>query len=358
MSDLLVSTRKGLFTLRRSTAGWAIDDVHFLGDPVSLVRPTADGALYAALELGHFGAKLHRRDQDGVWAEIGVPVYPTQPPDVEGEKPDVKWSLQKFWAIEQGSDGTLWAGTLPGGLFRSADEGATWSLVESLWNMPERRAWFGGGADVPGLHSIAVDPRDPRRLHVAVSCGGVWYTEDAGETWQVRAKGMFAAFMPPDQRENPLIQDPHRMVACPAAPDVLWVQHHNGVFRSTDAARTWTSVEVPPSVFGFAVGVHPEDPDTAWFVPAVKDECRVPVDAAVVVARTRDGGRSFDVLRSGLPQQHAYDLVFRHAFAVHRSGDVLAFGSSTGNLWVSEDAGDHWTQVSAHLPPIYAVCFG
>jgi hypothetical protein len=110
-------------------------------------------------------------------------------------------------------------------------------------------------------------------------------------------------------------------------------------------------------VFGFPVVVHPKDPDTAWFVPEIKDEKRIPRDGRLVVARTRDGGRSFEVLREGLPQLHAYDVVYRHALAIDQSGDWLAFGSTTGGLWISEDQGDRWTCVTHTLPPIYAVQF-
>jgi hypothetical protein len=112
-----------------------------------------------------------------------------------------------------------------------------------------------------------------------------------------------------------------------------------------------------PSKFGFAVAAHPRDPDTAWFVPAIKDERRVPVDGKVVVARTRDGGRSFEVLKNGLPQRHAYDLVWRHALAVDETGELLAFGSTSGGLWISENGGDSWTMPEARLPPIAAVRF-
>jgi hypothetical protein len=170
---------------------------------------------------------------------------------------------------------------------------------------------------------------------------------------------MRAAFMPPERQFDQDIQDPHLLVQCRAEPDAMWVQHHNGVFRSTDGAATWTELhDVPPSTFGFAVAVHPADPDTAWFVPAIKDEKRIPVDARVVVTRTRDGGRTFEVLRNGLPQTHAYDLTFRHALDVDASGTRLAFGSTTGSLWVSEDQGDHWQAISHHLPPIHCVRFG
>src|SRR5262249_34435559 len=97
--------------------------------------------------------------------------------------------------------------------------------------------------------------------------------------------------------------------------------------------------------------------DTAWLVPAVKDEKRVPVGGKVVVSRTRDGGRTFDVLSNGLPQEHAYDLVYRHALDIDSTGNVLAFGSTTGSLWGTENQGDIWESISTHLPPIYCVRF-
>jgi hypothetical protein len=169
---------------------------------------------------------------------------------------------------------------------------------------------------------------------------------------------MRAAYMPPDQAHDPVVQDPHRVVQCRSAPAVFWTQHHNGIFRSVDDLGSWTEITTAsPSTFGFALAVHPDDPDTAWFVPAQKDEKRVPVDGAVVVTRTRDGGKTFDVLRRGLPQEHAYDLVYRHGLDVGADGATLAMGSTTGSLWVSVDQGDEWQTVSTHLPPIHAVRF-
>jgi hypothetical protein len=155
------------------------------------------------------------------------------------------------------------------------------------------------------------------------------------------------------------VQDVHRLVQCLAAPETMWVQHHNGVFRSIDGARSWQEVTtIRPAKFGFAVAAHPHDPDTAWFVPGVKDECRVPVDARLVVARTTDGARSFEVLTEGLPQTQAYDLVYRHALSVDDTGSALAMGSTTGHLWVTENGGDAWSLVAGHLPPINCVRFG
>jgi hypothetical protein len=366
-SRLLVATRKGLFTVERLGTGWAITDVAFLADnvPMTLADPR-DGSIYAALEHGHFGTKLHRSGDGGeTWEEVGVPTYPEPGPgemDVHPFKQaPIAWRLEKIWALEPGGadePGRLWCGTIPGGLFRSEDGGRSWALVEALWRDPRRRQWFGGGADLPGIHSVCVDSRDPGHLAVGVSCGGVWTSADAGASWECRSAGMWAAYMPPDRREDPLIQDPHRVVRCRAEPDCLWVQHHNGIFRTTDGAKSWHEVrDVPPSSFGFSVAVHPRDPDVAWFVPAIKDEKRIPADGRLVVTRTRDGGRTFDVLRAGLPQRHAYDIVFRHALDIDPRGETLAFGSTTGSLWVSDDQGDTWRSVSEHLPPIYCVRF-
>jgi len=360
MSDRVrVATRKGLFTVTRRDGRWQVGEPAFLGDPVTMVLDDpSDRTLYAALNLGHFGVKLKRSGDDGkTWDELEPPAYPAQPEGAQG----APWKLVLIWALETGGKdepGVLWAGTIPGGLFRSRDRGQSWQLIRSLWDRPERLEWTGGGYDHPGIHSILVDPRNPARVTLGISCGGVWVTEDAGETWRVSATGMRFPFMPPEMQENPNIQDPHCIVACAARPETLWAQHHCGIYRSVDAAATWTEItDVAPSSFGFAVAVHPRDPDTAWFVPAVKDERRVPVDARFVVTRTRDGGKHFEVLSAGLPAQPSYDLVYRHGLAVDSTGTRLAMGSTTGGLWISEDAGDAWQCVSLNLPPIAAVRF-
>ena len=145
---------------------------------------------------------------------------------------------------------------------------------------------------------------------------------------------------------------------CPTQPEHFWTQHHCGIWRSTDDCESWQEItKAGPSTFGFAVAVHPNDSDTAWFVPANNDTFRIPVDGKVVVTRTRDGGKSFDVLTEGLPQDHAFDLTYRHALDIDGSGDRLAFGSTTGSLWVTENGGDAWQTISNNLPPVYAVRF-
>jgi len=361
MSDrMLVATRKGLFTLaktnnksnNKANGSWSVARNDFPGIPVTAsLRDARDGALYAVLKHGHFGSKLHRSDDDGAsWQELAAPAFPA---DADGSP-----ALFQVWTIEAGGadqPGRLWAGALPAGLFRSDDRGEHWELVRALWNVPERAKWFGGGYDDAGIHSISPDPRDSRGVCVAISCGGVWDTRDDGGSWSLRGDGLVATYMPPELAGVKETQDPHRVARCAAAPDTMWMQHHCGIFRSTDAGATWTQMKLPGDDFGFAVAAHPKDPLTAWFVPAIKDEMRLPRDGALAVTRTRDGGRTFETLRAGLPQRDAYDLIYRHGLDVDREGRRLAMGSTTGALWVSENAGDSWSLVNAHLPPIYAV---
>ncbi|MGE5145424.1 MAG: exo-alpha-sialidase [Candidatus Eiseniibacteriota bacterium] len=363
MSDrLYVGTRKGLFELRRGKDGWNIVETQFLGDPVSAVLADGD-ALFAALDLGHFGAKLWRRpltpnSAAGAWTELPAPAFPPKPEDASDDPHP--WTLGKIWNLEPGGvSGRLWAGTMPGGLFRSDDGGASWSLVDSLWRRPERRQWGPvAGGEQPGISSVLVDPRKPDDVRIGVSTGGVWASTDAGQSWDLINRGLYAEYMPPELREDPVSQDVHQLARCAAYPDVMWCQHHNGVFRSEDAGATWHELTaVRPAKFGFAVAAHPRDPKTAWFVPAIKDERRIPVDGKLVVARTRDAGRNFDVLSKGLPQHHAYDLVYRHALAVDASGERLAFGSTTGGFWISEDGGESWMAPDMRLPPVSVVRF-
>lgn len=365
-NKLYLGTRKGLIHVERAADGWQIMRDSFLGVPVPMLLPDArDGRLLAAVEHGHYGTKMQSSQDDGLtWEEIAVPAYPADEPEVicaMSQRP-IPRSLEKVWALEAGGSdepGVLWCGTVPGALFKSTDGGASWQIVTGLWHRPERKEWFGGGMDWPGIHSICVDPRDSRHVTIAVSCGGVWDTRDGGSTWNLLGKGLVADFMPPDQAGNPNIQDAHRIACCAGSPDHFWLQHHNGIFRSGDAAKTWERIiSADPSDFGFVVAVHPRDPLTAWFVPGIKDDRRLPVDAAFCVMRTRDGGRTFQPLRGGLPQKHAYHLVYRHSLDVTKDGETLAFGSTTGSVWISENGGDSWERLSAELPPIYCVRFG
>lgn len=366
MSDrVFVGTRKGLFVVSRRSDGWKIDAAHFLGAQVPMVlHDRSRRQTFAALKHGHFGPKMHRsEDQGASWSEVATPAYPPKPDDV----PDIidpmrnvaiPWSLELMWSLESDTEGRLWCGTIPGGLFRSDDRGDSWRLVESLWRVPERNNWFGGGFDFPGIHSVCPDPNHADRLTVGVSCGGVWFSEDAGESWKCRANGMRAAYVPSERAYDSSIQDPHRVVQCAGSPNHFWAQHHNGIFRSTDYCQSWSEIKpIEPSTFGFAVVVHPQDGNTAWFVPAISDEERYPKNGEFVVTRTSDGGETFDVLTKGLPPAPSYHLVFRHCLDIDQTGERLIMGSTTGGLWDSDDGGESWTTITQDLPPVFCLRF-
>lgn len=243
-------------------------------------------------------------------------------------------------------------------MFKSEDGGASWALNTALWEDPKRQGWLGGGYDHAGIHTVLVDPRDARHLTLAVSCGGVWQTRDGGASWALTAAGMRADYMPEEGAYDENIQDVHRMVQCATQPEVLWVQHHCGIYRSTDGAQIWQAIAAPkPSGFGFAVACDPHNPQRAWFVPAQADAVRVPVNGQMVVTRTDDGGASFKVLTEGLPQSQAYHLVYRHALDVTNDGQTLAMASTTGGLWLSANAGEAWHCVSRDLLPLAALQF-
>jgi len=356
MTTLFVATRKGLFVFGVSGHQAEISGRHFLGDPVSSFTVDAAGHWYAALNLGHFGPKLHCSKDEGVsWQEVSCPALPKKPDDSE-EKSD--WKVKQVWVLEADAKipGKLLAGTIPGALFQTNDGAESWQLNETLWAVPERTKWFGGGFDESGVHSIAIHPSDANKWTVAISVGGVWHSEDAGASWQLKCAGMRAEYMPEDMQDNDDLQDPHRLVQSPTEPDKMWVQHHCGIFHSVDGGKQWQECHPEGlSSFGFAVVVHPKKADTAWFVPAIKDESRYPENGEFKVSKTVDGGQTFEAQTNGLPQQDSYDLIYRHALDIDESGDILVMGSTTGNLWITDDGGERWHSLNQYLPPIHAV---
>ncbi|MBI4006783.1 MAG: exo-alpha-sialidase [Gammaproteobacteria bacterium] len=354
---LLLGTRKGLIVYKKTSSRWRFEGDHFLGIPVSIVAADQrNGNWWAMLDHGHWGCKLHRSpDQGRTWKEIEAPKYP------EGEviKDNIPATLKYLWAFATGGTDQkdrIYIGTEPGGLFSSDDNGASFTLNRALWDQPQRKEkWFGGGRDNPGIHSIVVDPADSNHAYIGISCAGVFETTDAGQTWSPRNKGLRADFLPDPNAE--IGHDPHRLVACAKEPLKMWQQNHCGIFRTIDGGANWMDVSQNngPARFGFAIAVDSNDGEVAWVIPALKDESRVPIDLALKVCRTDDGGKSWKVFDKGLPQTNCYDLVYRHALAI--DGDTLAFGSTNGNLYLSEDRGESWLCLNSNLPMIYSCQF-
>lgn len=392
MSDqILLGTRKGTLILDRRNGRWAPRAIAHAGMSISYAaKDPRNGTIWAAMDHAHWGPKLSRSKDDGAtWEDLSQIAYPKGARFVEqhlplpGSDPATERpiaykdaSLLKVWVLAFGGadqPGTIHAGTLPGGLFTSRDGGDTWELNRPLWNHESRggdlfageaqsRNQWGGtpaaiayGEFVPGIHSIVVDPRESNRMLVAVSCAGVLETRDGGGTWAGRNRGMLNDYMPNPEAEWG--HDPHLVTQCPGEPDRLWQQNHSGVFTSEDGARTWKKVSRPEVAvhFGFPIAADDRDGRTAWVVPAKADNERMSVGGGLFVARTGDGGASWQAFREGLPQQHAYDAVYRHALDAR--GDRVCFGSTTGNVYVSEDRGESWRCVGNNLPPVHSVRF-
>lgn len=392
MSDkILLGTRKGTLILDKKGGQYRPRPIAHAGMSISYAaRDPRDGTLWAAMDHAHWGPKLSRSKDDGAtWENLTQIAYPKgarfieqhlpMPDDLpEADKPTAykDASLLKVWVLAFGGadqPGVIHAGTLPGGLFTSQDGGETWELNWPLWNHESRggdltagdatsRNQWGGtpaaaayGEFVPGIHSVVVDPRDSKRMLVAVSCAGVLETRDGGASWQGRNKGMTNDYLPDPAAEWG--HDPHFITLCPGQPDWVWQQNHSGVFASQDGAKTWRKVSRPEAGvhFGFPVAADDRDGKTAWLVPARGDDQRMTLDAGLFVARTQDGGETWQTFRKGLPQEHTYDIVYRHA--LDASGDTVCFGSTTGNVYVSEDRGESWRCVGNNLPPVHSVRF-
>lgn len=393
MSDqILLGTRKGTLILDRLQGGWKPRALCHPGVSVSYAcGDPRDGTLWAALDHGHWGPKLSRSQDGGqTWQDVPQIKYPENaryvasylpgpddPPESPSKEPEYKDAkLLKLWVIGfGGSDqpGTVHVGTIPGGLFTSSDGGESFELNRGLWNHESRGGdlfagdasstmeWGGTPAAIAygefaaGIHSIVVDPRDSQHMYVAVSSAGVLETRDGGKTWAGRNQGMLMDYLP-----DPAAawgHDPHFISHCPAQPEHIWQQNHCGVFYSVDGAQSWKKVSQPEQGvhFGFPVAVDAKDGRTAWLVPARGDAERMAVGGGLFVGRSQDGGASWECLREGLPQEHAYDIVYRHALAI--SGDRLSFGSTTGNLYVSENRGESWQCLGSNFPPVHSVRF-
>jgi photosystem II stability/assembly factor-like uncharacterized protein len=350
MTELLVGTKKGLFALEGSPgSAFAVTARAFAGEPVEYaMRDPASGRAIVSVTSPFYGPKIFWADDPGgEWTQASGIELP------EGGDE----ALARIWVIVAGEDGTLYAGGDPGVLFVSRDAGESWALHQPLWEHPTRPEWKPGGGGLC-LHSIAPWPGDPGKLALAMSAVGVWLTDDAGETWRHGNKGIRPRYLPDDAPEDLLTLCVHDLQRAPKQPERMFMQFHGGVYRSDDAGESWTDIaEGLPSDFGFPMVLDPADPDSAYVIPLVADMDRVTPGGRVQVYETRDAGATWRARGDGLPAQDAYLTVLREAF--DRSGEgeglELYFGATSGSVFGSGDAGATWFTAAQHLPPVYSV---
>jgi photosystem II stability/assembly factor-like uncharacterized protein len=346
---ILAGTRKGLFRLRADDARreWTLEGPVLTGWEVfHAVRDGRTGTFFACTNSMAHGAAVHRSSDDGeTWErseQIGLP-----------EKSGL--TLEKTWHVEPGHESqpeTLWLGAAPGALFRSDDGGGSWAPVAGLVDHPTRERWMPGAGGMC-CHSISLDRSDPQRLYAAISAAGAFRTEDGGETWAPANKDVAADFMPDPYPE--VGQCVHKLLAHPERPERLWQQNHCGVYRSDDGGESWERLDGNglPSDFGFALAIHPRDPDTAWVVPEESAMNRVTSDGRLGVFRTRDAGASWELRPA---HDEAWVAVLREAGASDTLDPAGVYvGTQSGSIFVSPDEGETWVEAARHLPPVLSV---
>ena len=347
---VLAGTRKGLFVLEGDDGrrDWRVEGPLLPGWEVfhAIVDPR-DGTLYACTNTFAYGANVHRsRDRGKTWEhaeELGLPE-------------DGELKLEKTWHIEPGRDAELWLGGAPGVLFRSDDGGAKWELVRGLFEHPTRERWQPGAGGMC-CHSIQIGP--DQTMYAGISAAGVFRSDDDGETWTPKNKGTAADFMPDDPFPE-VGQCVHKVLLHPANPERLWQQNHCGVYRSDDRGDNWERLEANglPSGFGFPIALHPRDPEVAFVVPEEGAENRVTSNGRLGVYKTTDGGQSWELTANGLPDP-AWLAVLREAMSFDDLDPVgIYFGTQSGTVFVSPDEGGEWITAAENLPPILSVEVG
>ena len=347
---LLVGTRKGCFVLESADRktwktrgpyceGWPI--YHAVHDPVS-------GSIYAAAASEWHGA--------GVWrsADLGETWELSSEGLGYGEDSELK--LSKLSGLNA-AHGRLLAGGEGCGVFESTDGAKTWHLLSTLDGQPGRDAWNIPSNQPPGhlgMPGLLSHPDAESRFWAIVQGFGIFETTDNGGSWTPRNRGLRADWPLDDPEVGYCV---HKLVMSPVDTDRLYQQNHVGMHRSDDAGQSWHEItEGLPTEFGFAAAAHPHDRDSFYVIPLDPGHGRCMPDGKAAVWRTADAGSSWRRLDRGLPQDNAHLGVLREGMAID-SHDVpgLYFGTSTGQVFASNDEGESWDEIAGYLPGIASV---
>lgn len=341
---LFVGTKRGLFTFTsdESRREWRSAGPFLIGREVyHAILDPRDQTLWAATDHSVWGAHLHTSSDFGeTWTTLeNAPHYADR-------------ALNAIWYIAPGQP--MYAGIEPAGLFVSHDRGATWQSVEPLNTHPTSTTWQPAGGGL-ALHSVIIDEQKPGRIFCAVSAGGVYRSDDNGASWRALNQNVRADFQPQHLPEAG--QCVHKLLQHPKQPDRFYQQNHCGVYRSDDACETWVEITNGlPSDFGYALALDSNDPDVAFVIPEESSHMRATIDGKLRVYRTLDAGNNWEALTDGLPQENAYVSILREGMCADDLDKVgVYFGTSSGQLFASNDGGDSWTMLAGFLPKILSV---
>ncbi|MQA10613.1 MAG: exo-alpha-sialidase [Pseudonocardiaceae bacterium] len=350
---LAIGTRKGLWlaTSTNGRASWQLSGPHHPMTAVyALAIDTRRGLprLYVDTSSEWFGPSFHTSDDMGTtWQEQQAIKFPE----------DTGAALTRVWQFAPGpadDPDVIYAGTEPSAVFRSTDGGKTFELLRGLWDHPHRENW-GPGYGGQAAHSVLPHPADPRRLTIAMSTGGVYITEDGGDSWRPSNSGIRAEFMPEGEQMPEYGQCVHKIASHPSMPDRMFAQNHGGVYRSEDAGASWRYIaDGLPSDFGFPMVVHPHRPEVIYAFP-ISREMRCPPGGNCQVYRSEDAGDSWTALSAGLPDAF-WNAVMRDAMCTDGADPAgVYFGARNGEVYGSADDGEGWQLVAENLPDVLCV---
>ena len=323
---VLVGTKEGIAAIERDSSGWRVAG-RVMEDKFvsSITREPESGLLFA----GAFFGGVHVSADDGAtWEARSNGLTQT----------DV-YSLS---TVRARGRVRVYAGTEPAHLFYTEDLGLNWTELPGFRAVPSVDEWrFPGPPHIGHLKHITFDPDDPTVIYGSIEVGELLRSRDNGETWEELGVPY---------------KDVHRAIIPPNNPERIYVTGGMGLWATSDRGANWehwTDRESEPGGYPDQLVYVPSDPEVMFMSaahkspPAWAEQC----SAGARISRTRDGGRTWETVRGGLPDRLAPSI---EAMCLEESpGGFSIFAATTGGeVLASEDGGESWSVIISGLAPV------